>query len=665
MSAALRTRVSRVLAVSAALGAAGLSLAGASAAHASTPIDGVVISEVQTHGAGVKNDTVTDGDWIELHNTTGSTVTLTGAILADSDDTHKYVIGTDGQKNPSAVTLAAGAYKAFRTDAKDSSNKGNVGLGDVDSARLYASTQTVGVDTPVDEFDWSHSPVYTWARNSAGTFVASAGATPDAANNTTPGSDSISGVKINEVNMNGGPDGDWVELYNTTGSSINLANAILSDDDATHAYIIGSSAGDTTMLGSHQFAVYQVDDSSHLGNFGLSDADSVELYDDSNVDLFASPVATDSVSWAHPPIFTLARSMTGVNGGDGTGAFIESTGPSMGETNADASSLPSGSALTGIRLNEVKTTGDAVMGDWVELLNTNGSGSVDLSNAIIADDNNGNFVRINSGISLGAGDEIAITTDTNTSTFPPTQINGGTLALGDADAVRLYPAGSLDLSGTPVDSVSWSDHSITSLGRTPGLNAANTQADWATTHNATPGDDNDFTFATDYVTDPDSFVQLNEVESTNATGDPISGNDWVELINTAPVSIDVDGAILSDDNPDGNQKDKIVLDSSNTQVNACVAHVLGTPTAGTDIPAGGFALVKVDDDDIDGSFGLGSDDSIRFFEPGADVDTDIALDHEAWSDQPTGSYQRQDNGLGTWVDGGPSTQSPLAPNAGC
>ncbi len=55
------------------------------------------------------------------------------------------------------------------------------------------------------------------------TWEASAGATPgdaltstDGTNNFTPVSTAtLSNIKINEVNMNGGVHGDWIELYDT------------------------------------------------------------------------------------------------------------------------------------------------------------------------------------------------------------------------------------------------------------------------------------------------------------------------------------------------------------------------------------------------------------------------------------------------------------------
>ncbi len=657
----------------------GLSLTGSSAALATTGgpgLSGVFISEVQTHGAGQADTPLTDGDWIELHNTTGSAVNLTGAILADNDNTHKYVIGTNSPAG--TASIAAGGYQAYRVDSSDNKKAANFSLGDVDEARLYASGATVGTSPVADEFDWNHSAVNTWARDFTQTgdvWEASAETTLNAANVFTATSPDISSVKVNEVNMNGGASGDWVELYNTGASPVTLTGAVLSDDDDTHAYVIGADPGDTATIAAGGFAVYQVDALTHDGNFGLGDSDSVELYPSSVTDLFNEPTnpaastpsstlptATDATSWTSAPIFTWARST------DGTGTFGPSTGPTEGESNADAPAPPAIPSLAGIVINEVKTTGDPVHGDWIELHNTNTgvTPARDLSNAILSDQDDGNIIRIASGTTLANGQILAIRTDN-----PDTHVASGSFGLGDADKARLFTAGSLQLGvDTPVDSFSWTEHATTSYGRltTPGNNTPNDNADWAVTNNPTFGTVNDFSSPTDYnVTSTDlsglNFVQINEVESTDNTGDPFPSNDWIELINTAPVAINIANTVVSDND----NSDAIVLSSSDTTVGPDLAD----QTAGTNIQPGDFAVVKTDDDtvDVDNDFGLGSNDAARLFPSNVELDPttggivagQLPIDHFEWTSHPTGSYQRQDSGLGGWDDcltitaGGPNS----------
>ncbi len=112
----------------------------------------MVVSEAVSHG-----DT-TNGDWIELHNTSGSQVDLTDAILSDNNDTHGVRINTDLTGTAEPILLGGGQYAAFRVDDLDV--PGNFGLGDADQARLFtADTVDLTTQPAVDESDaWSGTP---------------------------------------------------------------------------------------------------------------------------------------------------------------------------------------------------------------------------------------------------------------------------------------------------------------------------------------------------------------------------------------------------------------------------------------------------------------------------------------------------------------------------
>ncbi|AWG01616.1 lamin tail domain-containing protein [Clavibacter michiganensis] len=94
---------------------------------------------------------------------------------------------------------------------------------------------------------------------------------------------------------------------------------------------------------------------------------------------------------------------------------------------------------------------------------------------------------------------------------------------------------------------------------------------------------------------PFAAVRINEIESTD--GDP---GDWVELINTGSVPVDIGGCVLTDDDP----THRYVLPS------------------GTVIPPGGFVVLDQASDTTAGfDFGLGSADAVRLLAPdGALVD---------------------------------------------
>ena len=73
--------------------------------HVASPGD-IVINEVMTH------TDIPPNDWIELHNTTGSTIDITGWFLSDDDDNFKrYQIGVSG-----SVTIPPNGYKVFTED---------------------------------------------------------------------------------------------------------------------------------------------------------------------------------------------------------------------------------------------------------------------------------------------------------------------------------------------------------------------------------------------------------------------------------------------------------------------------------------------------------------------------------------------------------------------
>jgi hypothetical protein len=668
-----RFQVRSALAVTAVLGSAiGLSLVGTSAAHATTGgsgLLGVFISEVNSHGPTTGANA---GDWIELHNTTGAPVNLTGAILSDSGNSHKFVIGTNS--SAASATIAAGGYQIYRTDDPANTGAANFGLGDQDEARLYAPGATVGT-TPADEFDWNHSSVHTWAKDftsnanpALATWEATTATTANAANVfTTPPNTGLADVRINEVNMNGGTHGDWIELINTGSSTATLTGAILSDNDNTHAYIIGTQSTDASVLPAGSITAIQVDNTDANGNFGLGGADSARLFSNTVTDLFGEPTnpgasavgtvpaTIDSETWASAPAFTLARIP------DGTGAFTASTGPTFGTSNTGAGSGFPFVDLTGVVINEVKTTGDPSRGDWVELYNS-GLSDVDLSNAILSDSNNAHIIRINSGVTIAAGDTLVISTDTDTDNPALVDPNAtGNFGLGDNDSIRLFAADATDLAtAAPFDSFSWTTHAPTSYGRQIGAVDPNTPGEWSQTSTPTPGIADNIIGGT--VTPDLTWVQVNEISTTTNAGDPFS-NDWVELVNTSTTTaIDVAGAVLSD----SGDNHAIVLDSTNTEVgNLCNNVPTGnTPhsSMGTLIQPGEYALVKVDDTSITGNFGLGSDDAIRLYEPNGVPGTSIPIDHNEWTSHPTGSYQRQNNGLGDWVNGAINTQTPLAPN---
>lgn len=573
---------------------AGSMLAIGLATPASASVAGLKINEVESNG-----DTT---DWIELYNPTGSAINMAGSILADNDNTHAF---------PLSGTIAAGGYAVFDVSV----GTGNFGLGAPDSARLFDGASTAA--TLVDSTSWTTHAGTTWGRlpNGSGSFGVTGASTRGAAN-VPPGLiGDITGVVINEVETDADAvNGDWVELYNPTGSAIDISKAIITDSDTGHVFTVPAS---TTLLADGYIA-YQVDG---VGGFGLGSADEVNLYQPG--DITFSQGAVDSFSWGVHPVETYGRDWTDLDI-NGLGTWKATSDDTYAAEN-DQFTPGAGSNLAGVIVNEVKTTGDDVNGDWIELRNTSGS-SRTIAGAILADDNDAHALRLPSGTpALAAGAIAAFRVDDPT--VP------GNFGLGDADSARLFTSDTIDLdplASTPVSTRTWTQHGRTSLG----WNGSS----FIETRLPTFGTANDFSsaFAPDV-----SWVVLNEVDSSVAS----SGQDFVELKNTSAVTIDISGMILSDSDD---------------------AHAYPIP-ASTTLAAGAECTIEVDNAAVTGvnRFGLGGDDAIRLYRAGATVGSSIPLDHHEWTAHAADplapgvdkTYTRTSGGLGEWAVANPSKAS--------
>src|SRR5262249_2831340 len=113
----------------------------------------------------------------------------------------------------------------------------------------------------------------------------------------------LTGVVINEVESHGDDvNGDWIELKNNSGRSVNLDDAILSDSDDGHIFRI---PGSTPELAAGAVAAFRVDDPD-LGSArrALGEADSPRLFRADAGDLgAATPVSIQT--WSTHAVRTL------------------------------------------------------------------------------------------------------------------------------------------------------------------------------------------------------------------------------------------------------------------------------------------------------------------------------------------------------------------------
>ncbi|MGK2875455.1 MAG: lamin tail domain-containing protein [Nocardioides sp.] len=357
----------------------------------------IVVNEAESSGG-------TPGDWIELVNTGSAPIDLTGWYLKDNNDTNHFSIDA-------GTVIEAGGFMAFDVEG-DSVAPAHFGLGGSDYARVFNPD---GVQ--IDAINWTAHATQTFGRCPDGTGVpgATLGATKGAANNCAAIDPEPTGptVVINEVESNGDPVADWVELHNIGAASVDISGWIVKDDDDTHTKAV--PAGTTIAPGGY-FALYT---ELPAPGFGLGSADQARLFEADGTTLVdaATPwTGHPATSWGRCP--------------DGTGTFRE--------TNVSTRNQPN--ACSAVRINEVTSNSP----DMVELKNISDT-ALDLGGWTIKDNSETNPTVIAAGTMIQPGGYYTLTP---------------LAGLGSADSVRL-----VDPSGAPAESYTWTAHPATSYGR--------------------------------------------------------------------------------------------------------------------------------------------------------------------------------------------------------
>ncbi|MCZ4500245.1 MAG: cell wall protein [Marmoricola sp.] len=253
-------------------------------------VPNVTINEVESNGDAV-------GDWVELKNNGTGPVDISGWKLLDNDPAH----AATPEVVPAGTTLAAGGYYALYTEFTPAPG---FGLGGADSVTVYLADGTTQVDT----YSWTAHAATTYGRcpDGSGPFVTTTTPTRGLANACSP-------VRINEIESNGDPVGDWVELKNISGADVAIGGWVFKDNVDTDVYTI--PAGTVVPAGG-----YRVLDIADFG-FGLGAGDAARLYD-------AAGLPIDSYTWTAHAAQTYGRCK------DGLGDFVDTTSPTKGAANA-------------------------------------------------------------------------------------------------------------------------------------------------------------------------------------------------------------------------------------------------------------------------------------------------------------------------------------------
>jgi len=111
----------------------------------------VRLNEIESSGG-------TPGDWVELTTVGATPVDVSGFVLSDSDDTHRYVL-------PTGSVIQPGGFLVLDELTTTTPAGFDFGLGGADSVRLFARD---GV-TLVDSYAWTQHAAVTWGRSPDGT----------------------------------------------------------------------------------------------------------------------------------------------------------------------------------------------------------------------------------------------------------------------------------------------------------------------------------------------------------------------------------------------------------------------------------------------------------------------------------------------------------------
>jgi hypothetical protein len=277
--------------------------------------DDIAVSEIYYN----QESSLNSEDWFELYNKSSVTLDLSGWTFRDQSEINEWTF-------PAGVLLNSGDYLVVVQDslAFDSVYSGisnyvgafGFGLGNGgDQIRLFDA-----LGNPVIAMTYDDS--IPWPQGADGTGrtlelvdldadLSAAASWFDGCIGGSPGTSyTVCGTTVvfSEINYNSADSldaEDWVELYNPTGSAIDLSNWVFKDDDDTHNFMIPAG----TILNPDEYLVLIRDDArftarhplvtNKLGEFtfGLSAAgELIRLYDDAG-NLVEAVIYNDAEPW--------------------------------------------------------------------------------------------------------------------------------------------------------------------------------------------------------------------------------------------------------------------------------------------------------------------------------------------------------------------------------
>ena len=473
------------------------------AANAPALIAAVQLNEVLAENLGVVNHAGTFPDFVELANTSGGSVDLSGWSLTDNDNARQFVFppGTSIDANgfftvwcDATTNVTPGLHTGFALDAQgDRVYLYNAATNLVDAITLGRQLPNASVGRVGG----------AWVLNTVTTNAANIAAS------VSPGS----ALFINEFLANA-PAGfpDWIELYNSSALPVALRGTFLSNTQTVHQI---TSLSFIPALGHIQLFADEGVGPDHL-DFKLSAlGGTIILYDASatEVNRLSYTAQTEGVTRGRLP--------------DGTATLVNFTGTaSPGASNYAAT-------YTGPLLNEVlarnataltNAAGNAA--DYVELFNGGGSPFA-LAGFSLGVDSATPQWSFPPGASIAGGSYLVIWCDN----ARPASTNSGDYNTGRALAGE---SGGVYLFNTASQLVNSVEYGFQIENRALGL----ISSVWRLLNTNSPGGAN----GTAATLGNASALRFNEWLANSA-----DGPDWFELFNTTNLPVDLGNLVLTDD----------------------------------------------------------------------------------------------------------------------
>jgi hypothetical protein len=367
-------------------------------------------------------------------------------------------------------------------------------------------------------------------------------------------------IVMNEIYSRGtADDPDWIEIYNDSDVEVNISGYLIYDGGGQSIAKPKLAIPDGTLIPAKGFFVMVVDVEGEAG-FGLSSGGEEVWMENAKgnlIDNVVFPAFEPNQSYGRNP--------------DGS--------PNWEVLNTITKGAPNSTSdpVAIIVINEIYSTGNAENPDWIELYNASDF-EANIGGYKIYDSGGQSGPKPKKEIPAGTvipakGWFVIVVDDEDESGFGLSS-NGEEVWLEN-------------IAGTIIDNITFPAlEEGQSFGRFP-----DGDANWQVLFIATHGAAND-----DSMPPVAGAVVMNEIYSNGTVEDP----DWIEFFNTSDTEIDISGYKIYDDKGQADEKPKKEF------------------PAGSVIPAQGWLVIVVDDEDESG-FGLSSNGETVWFENAAGV----------------------------------------------